>query len=67
MRQGVRKVAGAMSFGGVIQEVEVRAGVEAETEEQCIDQGVRPLYRASEHFLQGQLWSVYAGQGNKDT
>lgn len=38
MRQGVRKVGGASLFGGIIQEVEVRAGLEAETDEQCIDQ-----------------------------
>ena len=55
MRQRAREKGEAMSFGGVKQEVEVRANLETETEEQRIDQGVDHFYRASEHILRGQL------------
>ena len=55
MRQGVHKEGEAMSFREVIQEVEVRANLEAETEEMCIDQSVDPFYIATEHIIRGQL------------
>jgi hypothetical protein len=45
MRQGVRNVGGAMSFGGLIQEVEVRTA--------------RPLYRASEHFFEASSRKLF--------
>ena len=55
MRQGVHEGGEAMSFRGVIQEIEVRANLEAETEELCIDQSVDPFYIATEHIIRGQL------------